>query len=49
MTISEYFAHWHQQNDYFALFLPHGRVAQKISYNEIIELIYGKLSNSYEK
>ena len=27
MTISEYVAHWHQQNDYFALFPPHGRMA----------------------
>ena len=33
--------HWHQQNDHFALFPPHGGTAQKISDNEIIELIYG--------
>ena len=49
MTISEYIVCWHQQKDYFALFPPHGGVAQKISDNKIIELIYEKLSNLYEK
>ena len=38
MTISKYFACWHQQNDYLALFPPHGGVAQKISDDKIIEL-----------
>ena len=38
-------AYWHQQNDYLALFPPHGRAAQKIRDNEIIELIYEKLLN----
>ena len=47
--ISKCFTWWHQQNDYFALFPPHGGVAQKISDDKIIELIYGKLLNSYEK
>ena len=37
--------HWHQQNDYFALFPPHGREAQKISDDKIIELIYKKQLN----
>ena len=40
MTISKYFTHWHQQNDYFSLFPPHGRMAQKISDDKIIKLIY---------
>ena len=49
MTISKYITHWCQQNDYFALFPPHGRVAQKISGIKIIKLTYGKLLNLYEK
>ena len=40
MTISEYFMHWHQQNDYLALFPLHGRTAQKIKEDKILELIY---------
>ena len=45
LTISEYTMLWQKQNDFLALFPPHGRVAQKISDNEIFELIYKKLSN----
>ena len=45
MTISEYVMHWHQQNDYLALFPPHGGAAQKIKEDEIIELIYKQLPN----
>ena len=44
-TNRKYFVHWHQQNDYLALFPPYGRVAQKISDDEIIELIYKNLPN----
>ena len=40
MTISEYFVHWHQLNNYLALFPLHGRATQKLKDNEIIELIY---------
>ena len=43
MTISAYFAHWHQINEYLAMFPPHGRVAQKLRDDEIIELIYDRL------
>ena len=49
MTISKYVAHWHQQNEYFAPFPPNGGMAQKISDDKIIKLIYRKLSDSYEK
>ena len=45
MTINEYFVHWHQQNNYLALFPPHGRVAQKMRDDKIIELIYKQLPN----
>ena len=45
MTISEYFVHWHQLNDYLTLFPPHGRVAQKLKDDEIVELIYERLPN----
>ena len=45
MTTSKYFVCWHQQNDYLALFPPHGGAAQKIRDNEIIKLIYKKLPN----
>ena len=45
MTISEYFAHWHQLNDYLALFPPHGRAAQKLKDDEIVKLIYEQLPN----
>ena len=40
MTISEYFACWHQLNDYLALFPPHGGAAQKLKDDKIVELIY---------
>ena len=40
MTISAYFVHWHQINEYLALFPPHGRAAQKLQDDEIIKLIY---------
>ena len=40
MTTSEYFVHWHQQNDYLALFPPHGRAVQEIRDDKIIKLIY---------
>ena len=40
MAISEYFAHWHQLNDYLTLFPPHGGVAQKLKDDEIVKLIY---------
>ena len=36
MTISEYFACWHQINDYLALFPPHGGAAQKLRDDEIV-------------
>ena len=42
-TISTYFAHWHPINDYLAMFPPHGRVAQKLRDDKIIELIYDQL------
>ena len=45
MTISEYFVHWHQLNDYLALFTPHGGVTQKLKDDEIVELIYEGLPN----
>ena len=45
MTISEYFAHWRQLNDYLALFPPHGRAVQKLKDDEIVELIYERLPN----
>ena len=40
MTISAYFAHWHQINEYLALSPLHSRAAQKLRDDEIIELIY---------
>ena len=40
---STYFAHWHQINDYLAMFPPHGGVAQKLQDNKIIKLIYDRL------
>ena len=39
MTISAYFAHWHQINDYLVMFPPHGGVVQKLQDDEIIKLI----------
>ena len=45
MTIGEYFVSWNQQNNHLALFPTHGRVAQKIRDDEIIELIYEWLPN----
>ena len=45
MTISEYFAHWHQINDYLALFPLHGGAAQKLKDDKFIELIYEQLPN----
>ena len=45
ITISEYFAHWCQLNDYLTLFPPHGRVTQKLKDDEIVELIYKGLPN----
>ena len=43
MTISAYFAHWHQINEYLALFPMHGRAAQKLRDDKIVELIYEQL------
>ena len=40
MTISACFMHWCQINDYLAMFPPHGRVAQKLQDDKIVELIY---------
>ena len=45
ITICEYFVCWHQQNDYLALFPPHGGAAQKIRDDKIIKLIYKRLLN----
>ena len=45
MTISKYFAHWHQINDYLTLFPLHGGAAQKLRDNKIVELIYEQLLN----
>ena len=45
MTISECFVHWHQLNDYLALFPPHGGVMQKLKDDKIVELIYEQLPN----
>jgi hypothetical protein len=42
-SVNEFFARWRKLNDYLALFPPHGGDAQKLSDNEIIELIYEKL------
>ena len=44
-TISEYFVHWHQLNDYLTLFPPHGRATQKLKDDEIVKLIYERLPN----
>ena len=49
MTISKYFVHWCQQNDYLALFPPHDGAAQTISNDEIIELIYENILNHMKK
>ena len=43
MTISTYFMHWHQINDYLAMFPPHGGAVQKLRDDKIIELIYDRL------
>ena len=43
MTIAEFFAHWHELNEYLALFPPHGGDDQKLGEDEIIENIYDKL------
>ena len=40
MTISTYFACWHQINNYLAMFPPHGGVVQKLQDDEIVKLIY---------
>ena len=45
MTISEYFTHWHQLNDYLTLFPLHGRAVQKLKDDKIVELIYEQLPN----
>ena len=45
MTISKYFARWHQINNYLMLFPPHSRVAQKLKGDKITELIYNWLPN----
>ena len=43
VTVSEFFAHWREINDYLALFPPHGGDDQKLDDDEIVELIYEKL------
>ena len=40
VTISEYFARWHEVNDYLAHFPPHGGNAQKYTDTEMVEIIY---------
>ena len=49
MTISEYFVHWHQINNYLMLFPLHSGAAQKLRDDEIVELIYEQLPNCMQK
>jgi hypothetical protein len=42
-SLNKFFTWWHELNDYLALFPPHGGTAQKLSDQEIVELIYEKL------
>jgi len=42
-TVNDFFARWHQINDYLALFPPHRGQSQKFQDDEIMEIIYERI------